>query len=60
MIEHDILNIKETADLLRTTPKTLRKWVRTGKIPGKRVGGRWLFHKTVIINFIAGIGEQND
>jgi len=57
MIEHDIMNIKETASMLRMTPKTLRKLVANGQIPGARVGGRWLFHKNVILNFMTNGGK---
>jgi excisionase family DNA binding protein len=52
MLHHDILTITETAALLRMSAKTLRILVADNKVPGKRVGNRWLFHREIILEFI--------
>ena len=36
------LPLDEAAPLLRYTPASLRLAVRAGRIPGIRVGGRWM------------------
>ena len=32
------MRVKEAADLVGVTPKTIRNWIETGKIPGYRYG----------------------
>lgn len=34
----DFLTFDETAQLLRTSKPTLRKWIQRGLVPGKKVG----------------------
>src|SRR4030042_2275483 len=40
---HEILDIKETADFLRLTEKTVYTLVKEGKIPSLKIGGQWRF-----------------
>jgi excisionase family DNA binding protein len=35
--------LNETADVLRTHPRTLRRWCEQGKVPFLRLGRRYLF-----------------
>jgi len=37
-IEHELLSVAEAAALLRVAPSTVRRWVRSGALPGYRVG----------------------
>ena len=45
-----ILTIEETAYILAVTPKTVRKWLRQGLIPGKKLGGRWRIHEAELVS----------
>lgn len=38
--ERDLLTIREAADYLQLAEKTVRAWVREGKLRGVKVGGR--------------------
>jgi excisionase family DNA binding protein len=39
--EQQLLRVEEVADLLRTTPRTVYRWLNNGKLSGTKVGGAW-------------------
>lgn len=41
----EIFDIKETADFLNLTEKTVYNLVHEGKLPGLKIGGQWRFSK---------------
>jgi excisionase family DNA binding protein len=49
----DLLTIAEVARLLRHHPKTIERWARTGRLPCYRVGGRVLFSRGDILQWLA-------
>ena len=49
-----LLNVEETAALLRIHPRTVQSKARKGELPGKFVGGKWRFNKAKIAE-LAGI-----
>lgn len=49
-----LLNVEETAALLRIHPRTVQIKARKGELPGKLVGGKWCFNKAKIAE-LAGI-----
>ena len=38
--------LEEAAGILRSTPRTLRRYIRDGKIPFVRIGRKYLFRET--------------
>ena len=44
-IINQVLTAEEVAEYLRIHPYTVRRLVRTGKLPGFKVGGQWSFKK---------------
>jgi excisionase family DNA binding protein len=38
----ELLSVEEASAKLKIAPKTLRDWLRTGKLPGVKLGKRWL------------------
>ncbi len=49
----DILTIKEVAEYLKITERTLYRLVQEGKIPAFKVGGSWRFQLSDIKAWIA-------
>jgi len=47
-VEITALTIEEAAPLLKIAPKTLRRWLREGAIPGVKVGRKWLVRADVV------------
>ena len=41
----DILTIREVADYLKVTERTLYRLVQDGEVPGFKVGGSWRFRR---------------
>lgn len=38
----EILTTKDVAYMLSFAPKTIRRWMRTGYLPGRKHNGRWI------------------
>ena len=47
-----VFDIKECAEYLKMHPEVLRRHCRTNKIPHFKVGGKYLFRKATIDNWI--------
>jgi excisionase family DNA binding protein len=41
----NFLTLREAADILRLTPRTVREYVTRGEIQGRIIGGRWRFRR---------------
>jgi len=44
------LTVPEAAQELRVCDKTIRRWLVAGKLPGTRVGRKWLVPLSVLEN----------
>ncbi|QNA83809.1 helix-turn-helix domain-containing protein [Sphingomonas sp. So64.6b] len=42
-ISERLLSVADAADFLRVHPNTIRAWVRSGRIPGAKIGRCWRF-----------------
>ncbi|KPU45323.1 helix-turn-helix domain protein [Oxobacter pfennigii] len=40
-MDKELLTVDEVADILRTTPNTIYRWLRAGKFPGVKIGKEW-------------------
>ena len=47
-INKAVMNIKEVSQYLDVHPATIYKYVRSGKIPGFKIGSDWRFQKKII------------
>lgn len=54
MSNHEVLTVKEAADLLRISEIGVRRLADQGEIPARRVGKRWRFSRTALEAFIRG------
>ena len=52
-----LYNIKETAELLGVTPRTIQTYLKEGRIKGRKIGGSWRFTEQSINEFINGSDE---
>ena len=39
--QEQLLNLKEMSALLKINAEVLRRWLRSGKLPGLKVGSEW-------------------
>jgi len=51
-MEPEVLSIKEVAQYLNVGVQTAYKLVRSGELPGVKVGREWRVHKEVIDEFL--------
>lgn len=49
----DVLTIDQLADYLQIPKSTLYKLVQEGKVPGKKVGRQWRFHREAVDIWLA-------
>ncbi len=52
MADDDILTIKEVAEYLKLTERTLYRLVQEGQVPGFKVGNSWRFKRADIERWI--------
>jgi len=50
--ELKIYTVMELAKLFHLTPQTVRKYLKEGKIKGKKVGTKWLVTEKAIKEFL--------
>lgn len=51
-MEAEFLTLKEAANFLRITAATLNRVMRQGKLPSYKIGGRRLFDKAELIEWV--------
>ena len=54
MANDDLLTLDEAALLLRTPTRTLRRWIRNGRIPAYKPGRRLLLLRRDLLEFVRG------
>lgn len=58
MVPPEVMGVKELAEYLRISVHTVYRLAEQGKIPGRKVGKRWRFHREVIVEWLATQHEQ--
>jgi excisionase family DNA binding protein len=48
-----LLTLREAADVLRVSTRTMREYVHRGEIEGRIIGGRWRFRRADLDAFFA-------
>lgn len=57
-MEDDILTIKDVADYLKLTERTLYRLAQEGQVPGFKVGNSWRFKRADIERWIEDQKER--
>jgi len=48
------LTVEQAAASLQVTERTMLQWLRTGTLPGRKLGGVWRIHPGVLDEFMRG------
>jgi len=56
--DNDILTLAEAAAYIGIAPRTLRKWLQTKSIPGRKIGRIWRFSKRQLREWIESGKEK--
>ena len=51
-MNEDILNLNEAAKFLKTSKPTFYRWLAQGKVKGFKMGRKWRFYKSDLLNFM--------
>jgi excisionase family DNA binding protein len=54
----EVMTIREVSTYLRIPQSSLYKLAQEGKIPGKKVGRHWRFHRTAIDEWLKGLTPE--
>ena len=54
-----VFTVNEAADYLRVTPYTVRKWLREGLIPGRKIGRVYRLYEAELEEMLRGVGEHH-
>src|SRR5689334_7610300 len=53
----DVCRVEDLAQHLSTSPAAIRRALRRGEIPGRRVGKRWLVARLALVEWLAARSE---
>lgn len=54
MTDIKLYNLKDIAELLKVTERTLLTYLKEGKLKGQKIGGKWIITEENLKNFING------
>jgi excisionase family DNA binding protein len=55
-----LLTLREAADVLRLSTRTVREYLQRGEIEGRMIGGRWRFRRAALDAFFANAPRNWD
>jgi len=59
-MNEELLTVDEVADILRTTPNTIYRWLRARKLPGVKIGKEWRIRKETLELKLSKTNTFND
>ena len=57
-MDEEVLDVEGAARLLGVGPRTIYNLVKTGKLPGLKVGRAWRFHRESILKWLVQASEN--
>ncbi len=55
----EVMSVRELADYLRISVHTVYRLAEQGRLPGRKVGKHWRFHRDVIVAWLAARHEDD-
>lgn len=55
-----LLSVADTAKLLKRSTEQVRRYLREGSLPGRRLGGQWFVHHADAEAFLLGRRDGSD
>lgn len=49
--DRDMISVAETAQLLKRSTEQVRRYLREGRLPGRRMGGQWFVERSAVNAF---------
>lgn len=57
-MNNELLTVDEVAEILRTTPNTIYRWLRAGKFPGVKIGKEWRIKRETLTSRLNDTNRQ--
>lgn len=57
--QSDILTVDEAAELLKIPRSSVYTLAQQGRMPAKKVGRHWRFHRGVLLRYVAGLADRD-
>jgi len=54
MTEIKMYSLKDLAQLLKVTERTLHNYIKSGKLKGQKIGGKWQISESNLRKFVNG------
>lgn len=54
MTEIKLYSLKDLVELLKVTERTLHNYIKSGKLKGQKIGGRWQISEANLQKFLNG------
>ncbi len=48
----DLLEVKDVMEMYHVTRMTVYRWIKAGKLQGKKAGSKWLFNRDDVIGLL--------
>jgi excisionase family DNA binding protein len=58
MTTYRILTIEEAAEILKLTPEIVRKYLRRGQLPGRKIGREWRLSERALHDWLSVCGAE--
>ena len=49
-----LLEVKDVCELYHVDRKTVYRWIKAGKLKGKKAGRKWLFSHEAVLDILEG------
>lgn len=59
-MDAEVMSVREVAEYLRISVYTVYRLAEQGKLPGRKVGKHWRFHRGAIISWLTTQHEVNN
>lgn len=56
--ERDLLSVGDAAKRLQRSTEQVRRYLREGRLSGKRIGGQWFIDRPVLESFVTAAKKQ--
>lgn len=60
MEDNDVMTLEETSKLLKVHPNTVRRLVKRGELPAKKVGTLWRFSRRAVMEWLEKNGGDSE
>jgi len=58
MDDQGLVTVAESAAILERSTEQVRRYLREGRLRGRRLGGQWFIERAALVSFQEGLREQ--